>query len=281
MMIDPQLVTEFQERGFVVVPGLFAPDEVEAIKTHFMQLNAQKMGAFEGDTLVRDDADPLKKYPRMVHPHRWDEVSLRWMLDDRLRQWTTALLGMEPYAAQTMFYFKPAGARGQALHQDQRSLEVQPGTCLAAWMAVDPCDEENGCMQVIPNTQDLPKLCLVDADTRTSFTGSTVPLADWMKPEPVIMQPGDVLFFNGQVIHGSGPNTSQNRFRRSLIAHYVVGEAEKVAKFYHPVLNFDGQEVDLQASEHGGPCGVWVDTDGQPVLEFVENGDKLGGVQYD
>ncbi|HRJ41757.1 MAG: phytanoyl-CoA dioxygenase family protein [Caldilineaceae bacterium] len=56
----------------------------------------------------------------------------------------TALLGAEPYAVQTMFYFKPAGARGQALHQDQYYLRAQLGTCMAAWMAVDDCDEENG-----------------------------------------------------------------------------------------------------------------------------------------
>lgn len=274
------LIKEFLERGVVVVPGVFARDEVEVIKRHFMSLNARKIGGYDGDNIT-DKADPLAKYPRMVHPHRWDDLSLRWLLDDRLRQWTTALLGKEPYAAQTMFYFKPAGARGQALHQDQRSLEVQPGTCLAAWMAVDPCDEENGCMQVVPNTQSLPKLCMVDADTRTSFSGSTVPLADWMQPEPVIMQPGDVLFFNGQVIHGSGPNTSADRFRRSLIAHYVVGEAEKVAKFYHPLLNFDGDEVEVGASEHGGPCGVWVERDDHDVLEIVGKGDGQGAVQYD
>jgi ectoine hydroxylase-related dioxygenase (phytanoyl-CoA dioxygenase family) len=33
------------------------------------------------------------------------------------------------------------------------------------------------------------------------------------------MEPGDVLFFNGQVIHGSLPNRSSTRFRRALIAH--------------------------------------------------------------
>jgi hypothetical protein len=247
-----------------------------------MHLNAQKIGGFDGDTLVMDSADPLMKYPRMVHPHRWDKRTLDWLLDDRLRRWTTALLGREPYAAQTMFYFKPAGARGQALHQDQRSLEVSPGTCLAAWMAVDPCDEENGCMLVIPDTHDLPKLCMVDADTSTSFTGKTVPLADWMQTCPIIMQPGDVLFFNGQLIHGSGPNVSKDRFRRALIAHYIVGEAEKVAKFYHPVLNFDGAEVDLGFSDHGGPCGVWVDDDdGHDILTMIQKGDGQGFVRYD
>ncbi|MEM6430691.1 MAG: phytanoyl-CoA dioxygenase family protein, partial [Deinococcota bacterium] len=112
-----------------------------------------------------------------------------------------------------------------------------------------------------------PKLCPVEAETDVSFTNETVPLAEGMQAQPATMQPGDVLFFNGQVIHGSGPNTS-DRFRRALIAHYVVGDAQKVAEFYHPLLTFDGQEVALGTSEHGGPCGVWVDKQGQQVLEM-------------
>ena len=110
----------------------------------------------------------------------------------------------EPYAAQTMFYYKPPGARGQALHQDQTPLRVHPGTCLAAWMAVDDCDEENGCLQIVPRTHDLPRLCTIEADTTLSFSASTVPLPPGSEPaEPVIMKAGDIVFFNGQVIHGS------------------------------------------------------------------------------
>ena len=84
-----------------------------------MALNNDGHG-FEGDNpqLLPDD-DPLKAYPRIIHSHRFDKLSLDWLLDGRMRHWTTALLGREPYAAQTMFYFKPPGARGQALHQDQ------------------------------------------------------------------------------------------------------------------------------------------------------------------
>src|SRR3712207_7227872 len=56
-------------------------------------------------------------------------------------------------------------SRGQALHQDQSYLRVQPGTCMAAWLALDRCDEENGCMQVIPGSHTWPLLCTVEADT--------------------------------------------------------------------------------------------------------------------
>lgn len=274
-MSEAQHVQHFAEEGYVVVPGLFTAAEVETLKTHFMQLNARKVG-FHHDALVTDAADPLLRYPRMIHPHRYDRISRDWLLDARLRAWTTALLGHEPLAAQTMFYFKPPGARGQALHQDQRSLEVRPGTCLAAWMAVDACDEDNGCMQLVPGSQHLPKLCLVPADTRKFFSGSTVPLADWMELRPLRMQPGDVLFFNGQVIHGSWPNRSSDRFRRAMIAHYVVGEARQVAKFYQPLLTFDGVELEIGRSDKGGPCGVWVpaagDESGREEVALVGRG---------
>jgi ectoine hydroxylase-related dioxygenase (phytanoyl-CoA dioxygenase family) len=169
-----------------------------------------------------------------------------------------------------MLYFKPPGARGQALHQDQYYLRVQPGTCIAAWMALDDCDEENGCLQVVPGTHTLPVLCPTEANTQESFTDVTVPLTPDMKPEPVIMKAGDVFFFNGQLIHGSFPNRSTTRFRRALIGHYIMADARQVATYYHPVLHFNGKEVSLDTSEDGGQCGVWVEADGTPVVEMVD-----------
>lgn len=266
--METQLLDQWQRDGYVVAPGLFSPEEVETFREHFTTLRLQ--GTYPGDFAGVDatSTDPLKKYPRMIHMHRWDDLTLRWMLDPRLNETMTALLGEAPFAVQTMLYFKPAGGRGQALHQDQYYLRVQPGTCIAAWMALDDCDEENGCLQVVPGTQNLPILCTVDADLGQSFTDVTVPLPENMEPVPVRMKAGDVLFFNGQLIHGSFPNTSRDRFRRSLIGHYIVGDAQKVAEFYHPALRMDGTPVELGVSERGGECGVWVDTEGEPQVEM-------------
>lgn len=270
-LIEGNTINDYHRDGFAVVRGLFSAEEVAHYRDHYMHL--RHAGTYPGDSAGVDigSADPLKKYPRMIHMHRWDDLSLKWMIDDRLRHCMAALLGREPYAVQTMLYFKPPGARGQALHQDQYYLKVQPGTCMAAWFALDACDEENGCLQVVPGTHTLPILCTTEADTTQSFTDVTVPLPENMKPVPVIMEAGDVLFFNGQLIHGSFPNTSANRFRRALIGHYIVGEAEKVARFYHPILRMDGTEVTLGVSEGGGACGVWVEQDGTPVVEMQAN----------
>lgn len=262
-------LAEYKTQGFTIVRGVFSPEEVEMLRDHYMQLASEGRGFFEREQKAAATDDPLKKFPRMVHMHRWDGLSLQFLLDQRIQHCLTTLLGAEPYAVQTMLYFKPPGARGQALHQDQAPLRVQPGTCMAAWMALDECDEANGCLQLVPGTQDLPLLCSVQADTTQSFTGSTVPLSDQMAPIPAIMKPGDILFFNGQVIHGSFPNSTEDRFRRSLIGHYIVAEAQKVNAFYHPVLRFDGSEATLEATAGNEPCGIWVNRDGRSVLEMT------------
>jgi hypothetical protein len=265
-MVDTTQLEAYRRDGYLLVRGVFTPEEAERLSEHYMRLRAA--GSYPGDFGGVDptSTDPLKQFPRMIHMHRWDETSLRWMIDPRLNGVMTALLGREPFAVQTMLYFKPAGARGQALHQDQYYLRVKPGTCMAAWMALDACDEENGCLQVVPGSHDLPVLCTEKADTSVSFTDITVPIPEGTPVTPVRMEAGDVFFFNGSVIHGSYPNTSRDRFRRALIGHYIDGSAREVARFYHPALRMDGSELSLDESQGGGPCGVWTEREGRPVV---------------
>jgi phytanoyl-CoA hydroxylase len=246
---------QWDRDGYVLAKGVFSQEEIERIREHFMAWNASDRKE-DFDKVDPTGQDPLAQYPRIIHPHRRDPLSLDFMLDPRLRDRMTEFLGEEPLAAQTMFYFKPPTARGQALHQDQMYLRAKPGTCVAAWLAVDDCDEENGCMEIVPGSQDLPLLCHVEADTTQSFTSRMVPVPDGYHPIPAIMNAGDVLFFHGNLIHGSGPNSSKDRFRRALIGHYITADAKEAAHFYHPLLRFDGTEADLEDAAHGGQCGV-------------------------
>ena len=272
-MIDQAQIDFYNDNGYVVVRGLFSAEEAQTYSRHYEAMRVREQaasGVWNNGLDINDETDPLKIYPRIMQPHRRDETSLQWLLDERINHALTAFLNGEPYAVQTMFYFKPPGARGQALHQDQYYLRVQPGTCMAAWMAVDDCDADNGCIRVVPGSQNWPLLCLTEADTEVSFTDVTVPLPEGEIELPVPMKAGDVLFFNGQIVHGSLPNTTADRFRRSLIGHYIVGEAKKVWEWYHPVLRMDGTEVELGLSDMGGTCGTWVDQSGNEMLELQE-----------
>ena len=268
-MLDPVSTVEctntFERDGFLLVPGLFSPAEIAAIRDTFMAQNAD--GPVEGLSEIKNcpagysSEDPLSFYPRMMHPHAHPELpvgplALQAMLDPRLHPILKDLFDDEPVAVQSMFYFKPPGARGQELHQDNFYLRVKPGTCLAAWIAVDDVDAENGGLKVVPGSHYLDIACPQQADLSVSFTSDYVPAPTGMEAVHCDMKAGDVLFFNGSLIHGSTPNISKDRFRRSLIFHYVPASSAELSHSYGSRLLFDGREAtDIGDATGGGPCG--------------------------
>jgi ectoine hydroxylase-related dioxygenase (phytanoyl-CoA dioxygenase family) len=259
----------FRRDGFVVVRGLLSRDEALAIRDAFMDQN--KDGPIPGMSEMKrthadgregyDKSDPLSFYPRMMHPHKHPEhavgpLAMKYMLDRRIEAVLTELMGDRPLAVQTMFYFKPPGSRGQDFHQDNFYLKVKPGTCMAAWMALDDCDEHNGGMMCVPDTQNYAIQCPQESDAKLYFTTEHVPIPEGKHATLPTLQPGDVLFFNGSTVHGSGPNTSVDRFRRSLICHYVPAKTAELSHYYD-VYDFSGAQLHhIQHNLDGGPCGT-------------------------
>ncbi len=274
-MVETSIVTEkqmaeFRRDGFVIIRGLFTPEEAALVREAFMEMNRNgpvegmseiRRGKVDGTRDVYDAADPLAFYPRMMHPHKHPEhavgpVAMKFMTDARVESVLTQLMGEAPYAVQSMFYFKPPGARGQDFHQDNFYLRVKPGTCMAAWLALDTCDENNGGMMCVPDTGSYAIQCPDKSDPKLYFTTEHVDIPEGKHAVLPIMQPGDVLFFNGQTIHGSGPNTSKDRFRRSLICHYVPQSTAEMSQHYD-IYDFAGQRIrHIQANNDGGPCGT-------------------------
>ncbi|MEU0192550.1 phytanoyl-CoA dioxygenase family protein [Streptomyces afghaniensis] len=246
----------FEEDGFTVVRGLFGADEAARLCDEFTALRAA--GPVPGHFEPRASgpgADPLHVWPRVMHPHEINDLARDVLLDARLRTVLEELLGEEVLAAQSMFYFKPPGARGQALHQDNFYLRVEPGTCVAAWLACELIDRENGGLEVVPGTHRMDLFCPEEADAGVSFAREYVPPPPGLAAVPVDMEPGDVLFFNGSLVHGSQPNRAVDRFRRSFIGHYVGRSAERIGRFYR-TLTMSGARVVLPKSEGAGPCGT-------------------------
>jgi phytanoyl-CoA hydroxylase len=252
--LTPAGLRQYEEDGFTVVRGLFGPDEVDRLRSEFAALHAAGEpvpGHFE----PRTGDDPLDRYPRVMHPHEISPLARQVLLDPRLRSVLEELLGEESLAAQSMFYFKPPGARGQALHQDNFYLRVEPGTCVAAWLACDVIDRDNGGLEVVPGTHRMGLFCPEEADAEVSFAREYVPPPAGLSAVPVDLAPGDVLFFNGSLVHGSQPNRTVDRFRRSFIGHYVGRSARRIGRYYR-TLSMGGERVPLAVSEGAGPCGT-------------------------
>ena len=256
-------IAQFHAEGYLLLRQFFTPEEVAEIRDTFMAQNADGPvpGLSEISASYRPE-DPLSFYPRMMHPHKHPELpvgplAMRRMLDRRIECVLRDLFDAEPLAAQSMFYFKPAGARGQDLHQDNYYLRVRPDTCIAAWLAVDPADEENGGLVVVPGSNKLDIACPERADPAIFFTGDHVDIPEGMRAVPATMAAGDMLFFNGSLIHGSFPNKSRDRFRCAFICHYVPENSAEVSRGYRPLLRFNGEEATgIHDATGGGPCGV-------------------------
>ena len=54
------------------------------------------------------------------------------------------------------------------------------------------------------------------------------------------------------------PNTSTDRFRRSLIFHYVPKSTIEMSHYYE-ALSFDGAKHEIAVNMEGGPCGATQD----------------------
>ncbi|ODT68948.1 MAG: hypothetical protein ABS75_18755 [Pelagibacterium sp. SCN 63-23] len=253
---------QFERDGFIAIRGLISLEEIATIRDTFMQ--AASDGPVPGLSDTRSgaptDNDPLARYPRMMHPHKHADkpvgrLAHRYMLDERLEPILAELFGEEPFACQSMFYFKPPGARGQDLHQDNFYLRVKPGTCMAAWIAVDDADAGNGGMMCVPQTSGLDIACPEPSDPALFFTSEHVEPPPGLEPQMMNLKAGDVLFFNGSVIHGSTPNTSDTRFRRSLIFHYVPASTVEMSHYYE-AMSFAGESREIAVNMDGGPCGT-------------------------
>jgi phytanoyl-CoA hydroxylase len=248
----------YEQDGVVLVRSLFAEREMDDVRDRFTDQLADAAAVGWDDGVPSDD--PLARYPRFVHPHRQSgtpagDLSRRLMLDPRLLRVVTELIG-PALGAQSMFYFKPPTARGQAMHQDNLFLQAHPETCLAAWIAVDAADGGNGGLFVVPGSHRLNLLCPEDADQDESFTDKVIRLPAGMSRTQTELNSGDVLFFHGSLAHGSPPNTSDHRFRRSLIFHFIPAASTEIAEFYQPLVSPGGDEVQIAESPDGGPCGT-------------------------
>lgn len=256
-LITPEQIEHFHREGWCVVEGLFSPAEIGAIESFFEDFKQNGPAIYDGNDRI-EDVDKTKRQVRAMHPHRYSRQAQEWALQPRVLAVLEALLGRAPLLAQTMYYFKPPGAKGQGMHQDNFYLLAAPATCIAAWTAIDAATIDNGCLYVASGSHRHDIHCPADGSEAWMNYGDShiKPFPRDARPVPVEVPRGATMFFGGNLIHGSGPNRTTDRSRRTFIGHYIDETSQQVAKFYHPVLNARGETVSqIAIPDGGGPCG--------------------------
>ena len=224
MRLSDEQIHQYKEAGFLVVPGLFDTATAQQMIHHYMERRAEgpKPGDSGGTTDHLEDSN--HQYPRMINMHNWDALTGEWAMQGTMLALAEQLIDDKPVLRQTMLYFKPPGGRGQALHQDEQYITIEP--LIGVWIALDRSDRSVGQMVVVPGSHKRGLLQVEAANTAISFTDVQSVMPEGAEEYYVDMEPGDALFFDGKTIHGSYLNETEDRWRRSFICHYIGEHAE-------------------------------------------------------
>jgi phytanoyl-CoA hydroxylase len=117
-------------------------------------------------------------------------------------------------------------------------------TLLAAWIALDDADVENGCLHVVPGSRTdpiHPHETPIDPAQRKVYIEVHSARS---RPEVALpLKRGSGVFFPGRLLHRSGNNLTQRR-RRAYVLHYAAARLrwlnDPTAK--NPFLLVCGQE---------------------------------------
>jgi ectoine hydroxylase-related dioxygenase (phytanoyl-CoA dioxygenase family) len=249
----------FRRDGFLIVRELVSEEGVAELRQHtddLMQgrLPQQTTQMRERDT-SRDapvgvqtlEAPPAQLSPeekaqyflRIHMLHRKLALHEKYMLHPRLLDVLEVLIGPDVLALQTMLFLKPPGKPGQGWHQDSYYIPTHPDTLCGAWIAIDDADEFNGAMwfakgsghePVYPPCPEIDygfgdKLIgdityVKGVSNNDDEVNMLAPVADRYDQVLAPAKAGDVVFFNGHVLHRSKANASPDRFRRAFVGHY-------------------------------------------------------------
>ena len=229
--LSAEQIDQYREQGYLLLKKGCSDDLIDAFNGHIHEIrSSDAMPEWALPRKGSAEVDPRDRYRvRLFNPHLHDGFARQMMKLPVIRGALAQLMGDEAACVQSMYFYKEPGSPGQAAHQDYYYIKDDPMTMIAAWIAMEErIDEENGCLRVLPGTHKLgllPHGKVKNVEEHEAWTDETEGV-DLSKEIPVVMEKGDILFFHELLIHSSGRNRSENRWRRSYVCHYVRHDAK-------------------------------------------------------
>lgn len=253
-------VSHYKDQGYLVVRGGFGKAEVEAARNTLQAMtyaDDPKCGciAFEGalqqrleqtQVQMNPDGDTVRasfsmgecvdRLPDLPAAERaayvrkfMDFTSQHPELEalashPNLLEAIGQLMGGIPVLFQEMAMIKPPKGREKPWHQDHAYFNFALDTnIVGVWIALEEALPENGCMFILAGAHQ--------RGAQVHFMRRDWQICDSdvqpLKQTAVPMQPGDVLFFDGKLPHGT-PINKTNSYRWALQYHYLPKNAVTV-----------------------------------------------------
>ena len=256
VVLTTEQVAEFHERGFLAIPNISPPAEVELLRGVFDRLFAEKAGRVEGaqfDMVTHDDdEDAPPKLPQIINPVNYAPELRATVFRANAAAIARQLLGPEMTPAFEHAILKPAryGA-ATPWHQDEATrvdanFEYQQ---LSIWMPLQEATPENGCMQYIAGSNKgevLPHRS-PKSDTKVhaiECAGGFDPADATLCPLPA----GGATMHHGRTLHYAGPNHTDQPRRAYILAFEVPPKPSAQQRSFY--WNHEKQTASLERKRH-------------------------------
>jgi ectoine hydroxylase len=205
-------VEAYRRDGFVVAPGLVAPDEAAAALARFGELAQLK----RREVILEKDGRTVRS---LMNAHLFDDLLSRFVRHPRLIGAARQLVESEVYIFQSIFNLKaPFSGDVWQWHQDYPTYLADDGMktprCVNVLVFLEEVSEFNGPLMLIPGSH-LAEAEVNEVDrTTTSYPlrGASAETVKRLAVERGIVAPkgppGTVILAHTNVLHGSGPNMS-------------------------------------------------------------------------
>ena len=225
-------VRQYHEDGYVLARGLFDADEIGLLSRAAKEdneLDRRSFGRADGEGgVVR----------LSLWNHPGDGIYGMFARCERVVRSCEKLLGGEVYHYHSKMILKDPKVGGAwAWHQDY-GYWYQNGVLFplltSAFIAVDPCRKENGCLQVLKGSHHCGRINhVLTGDQAGADREHVDELTKRLELVYVEMDPGDALFFHANILHRSDQNRSENP-RWSMICCYNAGRNDPYKESHHP-----------------------------------------------
>ncbi len=230
--LTPQQLAQYDEDGFLIRRGLFDAEETGRLRETAHADQALSAHAFAR----RDGEGGSVKLALWNHP---DDSIYGWFA--RCRRMADAaeqILRDEPYHYHTKMIMKDAQTGGAwAWHQDYgywyHNGMLWPNV-VSVFIAVDPATRENGCLQVVRGSHQLGRIEHLKVDDQVGADRDRVEeILKRLELIYVEMEPGDAVFFHGNLLHRSDQNRSIHP-RWSMVCCYNAKSNSPYCEGPHP-----------------------------------------------
>ncbi len=204
----------FVRDGFVIIPGFLSGAALSEVRSNLDRYIREIVpGLPESDAFYVDRSRPetLKQLQHMNGDPYFESYS-------RNPHWlglAQDLLGEEARSRGPEWFNKPPGTEAPTPpHQDNYYFNLKPPNVLTVWVALEPVDEENGCLRYVPGSHQEG----IRPHGRSAILGFSQGITDYGPADVerevrVCLQPGDAAVHHGNTIHRADPNRSGTRHR--------------------------------------------------------------------